>query len=308
MTTNAEMLSNIMDNAFVSSRLDMAPPSSLIKNKPSSTSLLDFETDDTSSPITQLLYLSKIKVTEPASPLQGRRDRPTSASLKDFDSDESTILSTRQLSKLSRTRTATRASPSSSGNDLSISRSLRDFDSDESTLGMFRQSIQQPRSSFYDLCPLDNKKQPFPFEQLKGKVVLIVNVASFCTFTFQYKGLEEISRVFADDPFIIIGFPCNQFLWQEPRSNEQIVTTCKARYNVSFPILNKVHVNGESADPVYKYLKSQKDGIWGTRYIKWNFEKFLIDKEGNVVERYSTLTRPVTIIPRIEELLNNKST
>ncbi|EMG45741.1 Glutathione peroxidase [Candida maltosa Xu316] len=182
--------------------------------------------------------------------------------------------------------------------------STKEFDSDESTLSPVGQLLHLSKPKFYNLCPLDNKLEPFPFDQLKGKVVLIVNVASFCGFSFQYKGLEQINRKYSDQPFVLLGFPCNQFLWQEPQSNEKILTKCKARYDVSFPILNKIHVNGDDADPVYKYLKEKKEGLWGTKRVKWNFEKFLIDKDGNVVARYSTFTRPVTIIPKIEELLN----
>ena len=130
-------------------------------------------------------------------------------------------------------------------------------------------------SQFYELAPKDAKGEPYPFEQLKGKVVLIVNVASKCGFTPQYKGLEELNKKFADQPVQIMGFPCNQFGHQEP----------------------------DNTDPVYKYLKSQKSGVLGLTRIKWNFEKFLIDQNGKVIERFSSLTSPESIGTKIEELL-----
>lgn len=158
-------------------------------------------------------------------------------------------------------------------------------------------------SSFYSLAPLDSKDQPFPFDQLKGKVVLIVNVASKCGFTPQYQGLEKLYEEYKDKGLVIIGFPCNQFAGQEPGSAEEIATFCSTKYNVTFPILKKIEVNGDKADPVYKFLKSQKSGLLGLTRIKWNFEKFLINKEGKVVERYGSVTSPNSIKPEIEKLL-----
>jgi glutathione peroxidase-family protein len=158
-------------------------------------------------------------------------------------------------------------------------------------------------SKFYELAPLDSKDQPFPFADLKGKVVLIVNVASKCGFTPQYEGLEKLNKQFAGKDVQIIGFPCNQFGSQEPGSSEEISSFCQLNYGVTFPVLKKIDVNGDHADPVYKYLKSQKLGLLGLTRIKWNFEKFLIDKEGNVVERFSSVTKPESIAPKIEQLL-----
>ncbi|CUM66822.1 uncharacterized protein PRCAT00004506001 [Priceomyces carsonii] len=158
-------------------------------------------------------------------------------------------------------------------------------------------------SSFYDLSPADKTNQPFPFSELKGKVVLIVNVASKCGFTPQYKELEEVYKKYEDKGFTIIGFPCNQFGGQEPGSAEEIESFCKLNYGVTFPILKKIDVNGSKADPVYEFLKGKKSGLLGLNRIKWNFEKFLIDKEGNVIERYSSLTKPKSLEPKIEELL-----
>ena len=158
-------------------------------------------------------------------------------------------------------------------------------------------------SKFYELAPLDSKDHPFPFADLKGKVVLIVNVASKCGFTPQYEGLEKLNKQFAGKDVQIIGFPCNQFGSQEPGSSEEISSFCQLNYGVTFPVLKKIDVNGDHADPVYKYLKSQKLGLLGLTRIKWNFEKFLIDKEGNVVERFSSVTKPESIAPKIEQLL-----
>ncbi|KAK9455359.1 thioredoxin-like protein [Dipodascopsis uninucleata] len=157
--------------------------------------------------------------------------------------------------------------------------------------------------SFYDLKPLDNKSQPYDFKQLEGKVVLIVNVASKCGFTPQYKGLESLYEKFKEKNFIIIGFPCNQFGRQEPGTDEEIASFCQLNYGVTFPVLKKIDVNGDGADPVYKFLKSKKAGLIGFRGIKWNFEKFLIDKSGNVVERYSSLSTPEALETDISALL-----
>lgn len=158
-------------------------------------------------------------------------------------------------------------------------------------------------SAFYELAPLDAKKEPYPFVELKGKVVLIVNVASKCGFTPQYTQLEELNKKYASQGLQIIGFPCNQFAGQEPGTAEEIGSFCKLNYGVTFPVLNKVDVNGNKTDPVWKYLKSQKSGIFGLTRIKWNFSKFLIDKQGNVVERYSPTTKPLDLEARIKELL-----
>ncbi|KAK6202817.1 thioredoxin-like protein [Scheffersomyces amazonensis] len=158
-------------------------------------------------------------------------------------------------------------------------------------------------SKFYELKPLDAKKQAYPFEELKGKVVLIVNVASKCGFTPQYKELEELNKKYADKDVQILGFPCNQFGGQEPGNAEEIASFCTLNYGVTFPVLNKIEVNGDNVDPVYKFLKGEKSGLLGLNRIKWNFEKFLVDKKGNVVERYSSITKPSSIAPKIDELL-----
>lgn len=158
-------------------------------------------------------------------------------------------------------------------------------------------------SKFYELAPKDSKGNEYHFKQLEGKVVVIVNVASKCGFTPQYKELEELNKKYEGKPVQILGFPCNQFGGQEPGSSEEIQNFCQLNYGVSFPVLAKIDVNGDNADPVYKYLKSQKSGLLGMNRIKWNFEKFLIDKNGKVVERYSSLTKPLSLSDKIDQLL-----
>lgn len=160
-------------------------------------------------------------------------------------------------------------------------------------------------SKFYDLTPKDAQGNPFPFSELKGKVVVIVNVASKCGFTPQYKELEKLNEKYKDQPVQIIGFPCNQFGGQEPGSDKDIQNFCSLNYGVTFPVLAKVDVNGDNADPVYKYLKSQKSGLLGLTRIKWNFEKFLIDQNGTVVERFGLITKPQLLEPKIDALLKN---
>ncbi|CDR40064.1 CYFA0S04e02850g1_1 [Cyberlindnera fabianii] len=156
---------------------------------------------------------------------------------------------------------------------------------------------------FYELTPVDAEGAPFPFSQFEGKVVLVVNVASKCGFTPQYTELEELYKKFKDDGFVVVGFPCNNFGRQEPGTDEEIQSFCKHNYGVTFPILKKIDVNGANADPVYQYLKEAKPGMLGFRAIKWNFEKFLVDRNGQVVERFSSLTKPSSIEPQIEQLL-----
>lgn len=158
-------------------------------------------------------------------------------------------------------------------------------------------------SEFYSLTPKDKSGNPYPFSQLEGKVVLIVNVASKCGFTPQYDGLEELYKKYKDQGLVILGFPCNQFGHQEPGTQEEIQEFCRLNYGVTFPIMQKIDVNGDNEDPVYRYLKSQKAGMFGLTRIKWNFEKFLIDKKGNVIERFSSLTKPASLDSKIAELL-----
>jgi glutathione peroxidase len=137
----------------------------------------------------------------------------------------------------------------------------------------------------------------------KGQVLLMVNVASRCGFTPQYKGLEELYRKYHDRGLAILGFPCNQFGSQEPGSASEIKTFCETNYNITFPLFSKIDVNGQNAHPLYEFLKGVKRGIFGTRNIKWNFTKFLVDRKGNPIKRYSPRVKPETLTGDIQRLL-----
>ena len=138
----------------------------------------------------------------------------------------------------------------------------------------------------------------------KDKVLLIVNVASECGFTPQYEGLEKLYKTYHDQGFEVLAFPCNQFGGQEPGTEKQIQNFCKVNFGVTFPLFAKIDVNGKDTHPLYVYLKKQAPGILGTESIKWNFTKFLIDREGNVITRYGSSTKPEEIAKDIEKLLN----
>ncbi|WP_426571148.1 glutathione peroxidase [Aquihabitans sp. McL0605] len=138
--------------------------------------------------------------------------------------------------------------------------------------------------------------------QYKGKAVLVVNTASKCGFTPQYKGLEELYEKYGDDGLVVLGFPCDQFGHQEPGDEEEIESFCELNYGVKFPMFAKVDVNGADAHPLYKWLRTQKGGLLGDK-IKWNFTKFLVDPEGNVVKRYPSITKPEKIAADIEKTL-----
>ena len=133
--------------------------------------------------------------------------------------------------------------------------------------------------------------------------ILIVNVASKCGFTPQYEGLETLYRDYKDKGLTVLGFPCNQFGAQEPGNAEEIASFCSLTYNVSFPVLGKIEVNGAGADPLYQHLKSEKKGFLGSGAVKWNFTKFLVDKAGKVVKRYAPTDKPESLKSDIETLL-----
>ena len=137
----------------------------------------------------------------------------------------------------------------------------------------------------------------------RGKVLLIVNVASRCGFTPQYAGLEALYRKYQDRGFEVLGFPCNQFGAQEPGNESEIQSFCRTTYDVDFPLFAKVDVNGEAAHPLFRYLKGERPGIFGTEAIKWNFTKFLVDRQGEVVRRYAPKDAPDSIAADIEALL-----
>jgi glutathione peroxidase len=137
-------------------------------------------------------------------------------------------------------------------------------------------------------------------EKYKDKVVLVVNVASQCGFTPQYDGLEELYKKYQPQGLVILGFPCNQFGGQEPGSDEDIQSFCRLNHGVTFPVMAKIDVNGSNADPLYQWLKSSAPGILGSEMIKWNFTKFLIGKDGLVIERFAPQTKPQDLVEAIE--------
>lgn len=145
--------------------------------------------------------------------------------------------------------------------------------------------------------------RPIDLAQYKGKVLLIVNTASACGFTPQYRGLEALYRQFQQRGLVVLGFPCNQFRHQEQASNEEIGAFCEKNFGVSFPLFAKIDVNGRHAHPLFAQLKQAAPGILGTQAIKWNFTKFLVRKDGSVYRRYATTAKPATLANDIEKLL-----
>nr|AGC26942.1 glutathione peroxidase [Polyporus umbellatus] len=173
----------------------------------------------------------------------------------------------------------------------------------ESTPPTSAPSESGPSSTFYSLKAQLPGGKTYDFEQLLGKVVLIVNTASKCGFTPQYKALEALYKKYKDRDFVILGFPCNQSGSQEPGNDEGIASFCELNYGVTFPLMAKSDVNGDSTNEVYKWLKNEKAGLLGLTRIKWNFEKFLVDKEGKVVNRWASTTTPEGIDSIVEKLL-----
>ena len=143
-------------------------------------------------------------------------------------------------------------------------------------------------SELYDLSVKDIKMNTVDLSSFKGKTLLIVNVASKCGFTPQYKDLQNLYDKYQDQGFEVLGFPCNQFGAQEPGTNEEVQSFCELSYNVSFKMFDKIDVNGSDASPLFKYLKHESPGILGTEAIKWNFTKFLVNKDGQVVMRFAS--------------------
>ena len=157
--------------------------------------------------------------------------------------------------------------------------------------------------TLYDFTAQRLNAEPQALEAYRGKVVLIVNTASHCGFTPQYTGLEELYRRFKEQGFVVLGFPCNQFGAQEPGDAEAIGQFCQTRYDVSFPLFAKIDVNGDNTHPLYAWLKHEAAGILGTEAIKWNFTKFLINREGKVIDRYAPTTRPDELAEAVAALL-----
>lgn len=157
-------------------------------------------------------------------------------------------------------------------------------------------------NNFYQFTAKSIQGKEVSMEDFKGKIILVVNTASKCGFTPQYAGLEDLYRKYRDAGLVILGFPCNQFGNQEPGDEKSISETCLINYGVSFPMFSKVDVNGEQAHPIFKYLKKQLSGLFGSK-IRWNFTKFLIDKHGKPVKRFAPITQPEKLEPYIEKLI-----
>ena len=155
----------------------------------------------------------------------------------------------------------------------------------------------------YDFNATALDGQPVDLQRYRGKALLIVNTASACGFTPQYQGLEALQRRYADQGLVVLGFPCNQFGHQEPGDEAAIGAFCEKNYGVTFPMFAKVDVNGASAHPLFKALKAAAPGLLGSQAIKWNFTKFLVDKDGTVVERFAPTTTPAAIAGAIEKCL-----
>ena len=193
-----------------------------------------------------------------------------------------------------------------------------------STLALRHASTMSSATNFFDFKPNDKKGKPYPLSNLKGKVVLVVNTASKCGFTPQFEGLEKLYKGAHPTPspsymtiplisptelkpnhpdFEILGFPCNQFGGQDPGSDDDIQSFCQLNYGVSFPVLGKTEVNGANPEPVWEWMKNEKPGLMGLQRIKWNFEKFLIGKDGKVVQRWASTSKPEGLKSYIEEEL-----
>jgi glutathione peroxidase len=157
--------------------------------------------------------------------------------------------------------------------------------------------------SLYDFTVKNAKGEDVSLSKYKGKAVVVVNVASECGFTPQYEGLQKLYEKYQAQGLEIIGFPCNQFGGQEPGSDSEIQNFCTGRFGVKFPILAKVDVNGDDAAPVFTFLKKEKKGILGTEGIKWNFTKFLVSKDGEVIKRYGSVDKPESMHADIEAAL-----
>jgi glutathione peroxidase len=158
-------------------------------------------------------------------------------------------------------------------------------------------------TSVYDFSAQSLGGKPRRMSEFKGKVLLVVNTASKCGFTPQYAGLEQLYEKYKDRGLVVLGFPSNQFGDQEPGPDSEIAEFCQVNYGVTFPMFAKVDVNGDGAHPLFKYLTSTKKGVLGSQAIKWNFTKFLVGRDGKVLERYAPTTKPEDIGPDIEKAL-----
>ncbi len=158
-------------------------------------------------------------------------------------------------------------------------------------------------TSIHEFTVNDIDGKPVELSRYAGKAMLVVNTASKCGFTPQYKGLEKLYRKYQPRGLEILGFPCNQFGGQEPGTEEEIAQFCELNFGVTFPLFAKVDVNGKNAAPIYRFLKAEKPGLLGSESIKWNFTKFLVDRDGKVVARYAPNDTPESLGPDIEKVL-----
>ena len=158
-------------------------------------------------------------------------------------------------------------------------------------------------ATVYDFQAADLDGKEHPLAEFKGKALLVVNVASKCGFTPQYTGLEALYRKYKAQGFAVLGFPCDQFGHQEPGDAEEIRNFCSLNYDVSFPMFAKIEVNGDGAHPLYRHLKKEAKGLLGSEGIKWNFTKFLVDKQGKVVRRYAPTDKPESLEKDVAALL-----
>jgi glutathione peroxidase-family protein len=158
-------------------------------------------------------------------------------------------------------------------------------------------------TSIYDFSATGIDGKPVSLSTYKDKVLLIVNTASECGFTAQYRGLQALYEQYANKGFLILGFPCNQFGQQEPGNSDQIKSFSKTRFGVSFPLFQKIEVNGSNAHPLYQYLTKAVPGVFGTKGIKWNFTKFIVDRNGKVVKRYPPTAKPEDLEKDLKALL-----
>jgi glutathione peroxidase len=157
---------------------------------------------------------------------------------------------------------------------------------------IFIMGASNAQTTFYDFTVKDINGNDYPLSQLKGKKVLVVNTASKCGFTPQYAGLQELYEKYGDDNFMIIGFPANNFLRQEPGSDEEIASFCSINYGVTFPMMSKISVKGKDQDPLYKWLTSKSENGMENSKVSWNFQKYMIDEKGHLVGHFSPKTKP----------------
>jgi len=159
-------------------------------------------------------------------------------------------------------------------------------------------------SSVYDFEARQINGKDIALSQFKGKVMLIVNTASQCGFTPQFGGLEELHKSYTSKGLVVLGFPCNQFGSQDPGADGEIAEFCQVNYGVSFPMMGKIDVNGQSAHPLYKWLSSEAPGLLGSKAIKWNFTKFLVGRDGQVIRRYAPTDKPADLAKDVEAALS----